>query len=255
VVFLQLAHDNGWQYNLIEAIDQPWKRDLEGTVGGYWGIYDTELTPKFAFSGDVQPRNDVGIIILAGLLGFALLIGLVFYFQVGDKYLKLGLSAAGTVFGISVWLQTQYLISACRNVLEWATLGGLAFVGWLTVIALVVYLCQSNKRYLVILKICALILVYAAISATALLIVDGRYRDFPISLFALPVLQLSFASVLLGVEVRMKRVFAYVLSVALVMAALYSVYLEAYNISAYYWLMLSGLLALALLPKHQLSTH
>jgi len=87
------------------------------------------------------------------------------------------------------------------------------------------------------------------------LIIDGRYRDFPISLFALPVLQLSFASILLGVEVRMKRVFAYVLSVVLVMAALYSVYLEAYNISAYCWLMLSGLLALALLPKHQLSTH
>ncbi|MDP3776144.1 beta (1-6) glucan synthase [Methylotenera sp.] len=253
--FLQLAHDNGWQYNLIEAIDQPWKRDLEGTVGGYWGIYDTELTPKFAFSGDVQPRNDVGTIVLAGLLGFALLIGLAFYFRVGDKYFKLGLSAAGTVFGISVWLQTQYLISACRNVLEWATLGGFALVGWLTVITLVVYVCQSNKRYLLILKICALILVYAAISATALLIIDGRYRDFPISLFALPVLQLSFASILLGVEVRMKRVFAYVLSVVLVMAALYSVYLEAYNISAYCWLMLSGLLALALLPKHQLSTH
>jgi hypothetical protein len=87
------------------------------------------------------------------------------------------------------------------------------------------------------------------------LIVDGRYRDFPISLFALPVLQLSFASILLGVELRIQRIFAYVLVVALVMAALYSTYLEAYNISAYYWLILSGLLALALLPKHQLSTH
>src|SRR4029079_9952407 len=26
--------------NLIEAYDQPWKRKLEGTVGGHWGLYD-----------------------------------------------------------------------------------------------------------------------------------------------------------------------------------------------------------------------
>ncbi|MDP1767051.1 MAG: beta (1-6) glucan synthase, partial [Methylotenera sp.] len=54
--FLQLAHDKNWNYNLIEAIDQPWKRKLEGTVGGYWGIYNTELSPKFTFNGDVKAR-------------------------------------------------------------------------------------------------------------------------------------------------------------------------------------------------------
>ena len=25
---------------MIEAFDQPWKRRLEGTVGGYWGLFD-----------------------------------------------------------------------------------------------------------------------------------------------------------------------------------------------------------------------
>src|SRR5262249_57538075 len=25
---------------VIEAYDQPWKRQLEGTVGGYWGLFD-----------------------------------------------------------------------------------------------------------------------------------------------------------------------------------------------------------------------
>jgi exo-beta-1,3-glucanase (GH17 family) len=253
--FLQLAHDNGWQYNLIEAIDQPWKRDLEGTVGGYWGIYDTALTPKFAFAGDIQPRNDVGMIVLAGLLGFALFLGLVFYFQLGLGYVTLGLSAAGTVFGISVWLQTQYLLSACRNILEWTTLGGLALAGWVMVIGLVLWVCQTNKRYLLILKTCALILVCAAISATVLLIVDGRYRDFPISLFALPVLQLSFASIFLGLDIKPQRVLARVLCVALVVTTLCSIYLEAHNITAYYWLVLCGLFVVALWPKHQTPTH
>jgi len=252
--FLQLAHDNGWQYNLIEAIDQPWKRDLEGTVGGYWGMYDTALTPKFTFTGDIQPRNDIGSIVLAGLLGFALFLGLAFYFHVRQGYVKLGFAAAGTVFGVSAWLQTQYLLSACRNALEWTTLGGLAVVGWLMVIGLVLCVCQSHQRYLLIVKTCAFILLCAAISATVLLIVDGRYRDFPISLFALPVLQLSFASMLLDIDVRLQRVLAYAMSVVLVISALYSVYLEAYNVSAYYWLVLCGLLAAALWPKHQLST-
>ena len=30
----------GFRVNLIEAYDQPWKRQLEGTVGGYWGLID-----------------------------------------------------------------------------------------------------------------------------------------------------------------------------------------------------------------------
>jgi hypothetical protein len=38
---LNLAKREGFRVNLIEAYDQPWKRQLEGTVGGYWGLIDT----------------------------------------------------------------------------------------------------------------------------------------------------------------------------------------------------------------------
>ncbi|MGQ0684160.1 glycoside hydrolase family 17 protein [Bradyrhizobium sp.] len=37
---LELARRDGFRVNLIEAYDQPWKRQLEGTVGGYWGLFD-----------------------------------------------------------------------------------------------------------------------------------------------------------------------------------------------------------------------
>lgn len=37
---LDLAKRDGFRVNLIEAYDQPWKRQLEGTVGGYWGLFD-----------------------------------------------------------------------------------------------------------------------------------------------------------------------------------------------------------------------
>jgi exo-beta-1,3-glucanase (GH17 family) len=39
---LDLAKTEGFRVNLIEAYDQPWKRQLEGTVGGYWGLIDAQ---------------------------------------------------------------------------------------------------------------------------------------------------------------------------------------------------------------------
>ncbi|MBI5264986.1 MAG: beta-(1-6) glucans synthase [Bradyrhizobium sp.] len=38
---LSLAKAQNFRVNLIEAYDQPWKRQLEGTVGGYWGFIDS----------------------------------------------------------------------------------------------------------------------------------------------------------------------------------------------------------------------
>lgn len=37
---LAVAKRKGYRVNVIEAFDQPWKRRLEGTVGGYWGLFD-----------------------------------------------------------------------------------------------------------------------------------------------------------------------------------------------------------------------
>jgi exo-beta-1,3-glucanase (GH17 family) len=37
---LSMAKQEGFRVNLIEAYDQPWKRQIEGTVGGYWGFID-----------------------------------------------------------------------------------------------------------------------------------------------------------------------------------------------------------------------
>jgi exo-beta-1,3-glucanase (GH17 family) len=49
------AKQEGWNVNLIEAFDQPWKRLLEGTVGGYWGLFgDGAKEPKFHFGAPVS---------------------------------------------------------------------------------------------------------------------------------------------------------------------------------------------------------
>ena len=47
--FLQRARDEGYIYYIMEAFDQPWKARYEGAVGAYWGVYDVDRDPKFAF--------------------------------------------------------------------------------------------------------------------------------------------------------------------------------------------------------------
>ncbi|MGB8076079.1 MAG: beta-(1-6) glucans synthase [Pseudolabrys sp.] len=46
---LALSKREKFNVNIIEAFDQPWKRALEGTVGGHWGLFDAATrAPKFA---------------------------------------------------------------------------------------------------------------------------------------------------------------------------------------------------------------
>ncbi len=61
--------------NIIEAFDQPWKRALEGAVGGYWGIIDrTAGAPKFSFAGgSISNHPDWPLQALAGVVLAALI--------------------------------------------------------------------------------------------------------------------------------------------------------------------------------------
>ena len=73
--FMNFVEKAKLPYNVIEAFDQPWKRKLEGTVGGYWGLYDDDLRDKFPLSGPVTEDAHwwVGIVVgFAGAVGFAL---------------------------------------------------------------------------------------------------------------------------------------------------------------------------------------
>src|SRR6266550_2019070 len=52
---LDRAKGENYRVNLIEAYDQPWKRWLEGTVGGHWGLFDAYgRRAKFAWGGAVS---------------------------------------------------------------------------------------------------------------------------------------------------------------------------------------------------------
>ncbi len=73
---LALARREHFRVNVIEAFDQPWKRWLEGSVGGHWGIFDRATgAPKFDLSGGAVSDHPHWLMqALAGIL----LAGLVF---------------------------------------------------------------------------------------------------------------------------------------------------------------------------------
>lgn len=51
--FLVRAAAESYIYYVMEAFDQPWKQVSEGAVGAYWGVYDVQRQPKFAFTEPV----------------------------------------------------------------------------------------------------------------------------------------------------------------------------------------------------------
>src|SRR5579871_23160 len=68
--FVSRADHYGIDYNIIEAIDQPWKTN-EGGVGPYWGIFNAKDQPKFSWTGpifDAEYWKVAGLALLLGVL-------------------------------------------------------------------------------------------------------------------------------------------------------------------------------------------
>jgi glucan 1,3-beta-glucosidase len=62
------ARAKNYRVNLIEAFDQPWKRKLEGTVGGYWGLLSSGgREPKFTWGVPVSDHPWWGWQMVAGM--------------------------------------------------------------------------------------------------------------------------------------------------------------------------------------------
>lgn len=76
--FLRVAEQEGYIYYIMEAFDQPWKMQVEGAVGAYWGVYDVLRRPKFTFTEPIvdipEWRLLAGISVVIALITFTLLL-------------------------------------------------------------------------------------------------------------------------------------------------------------------------------------
>lgn len=118
--FLNLAAREGFDYFVMEAVDQPWKREIEGYVGRYWGLFDADRHSKFEFSGVVE-NNPWWKLQAALALGLALLP--MVWFVARFRHIR----SEGRLFYALV-------IQACASLLVWSASAPLLWylVGWET---------------------------------------------------------------------------------------------------------------------------
>ena len=86
--FLNIAAQKKLDYFIMEAFDQPWKREIEGSAGTSWGLWDAQRKPKFPMMGEVQEvRNWPVMCATSVALAF---LPLVFFLRRRGRDLKIG---------------------------------------------------------------------------------------------------------------------------------------------------------------------
>lgn len=251
--FLQTAHDKNWQYNVIEAVDQPWKRTLEGTVGGYWGLFDTDLKPKFSLSAPVAERHDGSTPLYLAVIGALLSLALALFKRENRPSALFVAASLGALAGLTGLLQYDYLIAACRTHLEWLALGGVAALGWLVIINQPVDIASRTVSSKNLIKIAQYGLIIAAIVSSYLIYSDGRYRDYPNLIFALPIIALSLGVLAANTIPKNTAKINYLLCALAISYALLCLLAEPNNYAAIIWFSLNCLMVISIWPRQKIT--
>jgi len=277
--FLNWADKSHINYNVIEAFDQPWKRGLEGTVGGYWGIYDDHLHEKFPLQGPVTeaPQWMRGIL-AGGVIGLAFLaVGWLCAARSAAAWVILALAGDGV--GAALLAQWRYMGFANRTGAEWALTGGMTALSFITALMLAYRLSawarpsEPSRAMSLIpgsrwpqifarprswseaMGLAQFIWLFALSVVDLLLVFDPRYRDFPIFLFAAPIFGFWLLAVARATEGRDRSEPAAgleerFLSLGILVMSLLIVIIERpSNGSADLWSVMGVLLALSVLVR------
>ena len=104
---LAVAKRKGYRVNVIEAFDQPWKRRLEGTVGGYWGLFD-DATRQVKFDWGKPVSNH----------------------PVWRQQAAGGIAFAALIFGAAVWGRRKDVSPGRWAAVAVIALAGGSMIGW-----------------------------------------------------------------------------------------------------------------------------
>ena len=197
--FVKLAEEKGWNYNIIEAFDQPWKRVSEGAVGGFWGLFDKDRLDKNVFTGDVSNFPNYKYLGFGSLL---LIFGFSFLLKnsnISTKRVVL-FSFINTIFAVLYMLQMEQFNITVRSSGEvvWATLVLLTHLAIYYFVLLNIAK-ESKPKIVGIREILTnkifnvdtlpMILFYSSfifvLISTIILAFEGRYRNFEIYIFAI----------------------------------------------------------------------
>jgi exo-beta-1,3-glucanase (GH17 family) len=216
---LTAAKRENYHVNIIEAFDQPWKRYLEGTVGGHWGLFDADSREfKFAWGGAVshhpywQGQAACGLALALFTFAAAFVAG----GRMRRQSLRTWLWVAAVAFvpglfigwmienvwieslGVGGWLRSLVLVAAAMAaplVAAAALASGIPIPAFARVLART----EDRPRDFLTLALGGVLILIAALAIQVALglVFDPRYRDFPfagLTAATAPYLVLSFAA-------------------------------------------------------------
>src|SRR5713101_6729165 len=102
--FVTRAEAIGMEYNIVEAIDQPWKF-FEGGVGPYWGILNAAREPKFAWSGPVVDEAYWKLATIALLFGVLMSLPIL---RLSEATVMQSLMLSSSANGVGAWVATVF---------------------------------------------------------------------------------------------------------------------------------------------------
>jgi exo-beta-1,3-glucanase (GH17 family)/cellulose synthase/poly-beta-1,6-N-acetylglucosamine synthase-like glycosyltransferase len=102
--FVSRAEAIGMEYNIVEAIDQPWKF-FEGGVGPYWGILNAAREPKFAWTGPVVDEAYWKLATIALLVGVLMSLPIL---RLPEATVMQALILSAAANGVGAWAATVF---------------------------------------------------------------------------------------------------------------------------------------------------
>ncbi|MBK8211748.1 MAG: hypothetical protein IPK78_19140 [Rhodospirillales bacterium] len=204
------AEREGIGLNVIESFDQPWKRKLEGTVGGHWGLLGGDRSPKFSLQGPVSGEPE-WFLLFALSSGLAALM-LVPAVRRGKRLSAVRWLCLAVAAAIAAALLAQGLrdgFDGSRTLWDWLVLAIRSITGVAAVALMLEALAVAaaspmpqpiaallgavqSRRWPVgawrdtALGVLRAVALFDAATSTLCLLFDPRYRDFSTALLAVP---------------------------------------------------------------------
>ncbi len=194
---IKVANENGFDYNIVEAFNQPWKAAFEGVIGANWGLYDSSRQQVFPLTGKIYENPNWYKTLAAGTVLFLSIIVLfrktlinlstvrLLSFLIITQVLATLFVSQITTLWLSSYtdfqrLQTLFVLSFNVLLVSFALQRIIAVLNAQTTAS------ELSKR----LYYCVLVVITFALYKTAILAWDGRYVTFPTIITQLTVVSL-----------------------------------------------------------------
>jgi exo-beta-1,3-glucanase (GH17 family)/cellulose synthase/poly-beta-1,6-N-acetylglucosamine synthase-like glycosyltransferase len=102
--FVTRAEAIGMDYNIVEAIDQPWKF-FEGGVGPYWGILNAAREPKFSWTGPIVNPDYWKLATIALLVGILMSLPIL---RLAQPTVMQSMMLSAAANGVGAWVATVF---------------------------------------------------------------------------------------------------------------------------------------------------